>query len=302
MESIWKNPDKGDPSDIVQWFPTFNLKLHCCRYWWLTKWEFSELAFPYWRIYHNDYSGAIISYNGVDYPLTSDKILLIAPNTAYSTRLHDHHVPKQGYQLEGGRISSDLLDNAALPMQLILHLFIHFNVGMPYDSILPGVFIFDLTDHLKQKLLLIKRHLNYEHTHFGFHSTLAIQSLINDLLSDLPANSWQEITQDTRIIAILAFIEESIGKDLSNPVLANQTNLATNTFTRLFKEEIGMSPQKYVRTKRINQACIFLHHSSFSIDEVAQKTGFADRYHFSRIFKQETGISPAKFRDGFMGG
>jgi len=89
MANILKVPDKGDPSDILQIFPNFNLQLLCCRYWWLRKWEFQELSFPYWRIYHNNKEGAVITYNGNEYALTPDRIMIIAPNTSYATRLFD---------------------------------------------------------------------------------------------------------------------------------------------------------------------------------------------------------------------
>lgn len=298
MNPLHKKPDKGDPSDVLQWFPTYNIQLLCCRYWWLKNWEFSELTFPYWRIYHNDYSGASISYEGRDIELNPNKIILIAPNTFYSTRLYNNAIPAEGYNLEGGRISSKTLKLKY--EQSISHLFIHFNAGMPYDSILPGIYLYEINEHLKEKLSIIKEHLNHEHTRFSIHSTLAIHSLINDLLADLPPDNWQQVTKDNRIINTLSYIEKNINTKLDNTILASNTNLVTNAFTRLFKEEMGISPQKYIRTKRIKKACIHLHHSNLSIEEVAQQTGFADRFHFSRIFKRETGISPAKYKIGFM--
>ncbi|GAF01959.1 helix-turn-helix domain-containing protein [Saccharicrinis fermentans] len=180
--------------------------------------------------------------------------------------------------------------------QYILHLFIHFNIGMPYDNISPGIYIFDLTEHLREKLQIIKRHLNYENARFSFYSSLAIQSLIGDLLAELPEESWDLVTKNHRILEVLNYVEMNVGRELNNQILANRARLATNAFTRLFTEEIGVSPQKYVKRKRIDKACILLHHSNMSIDEVAVKTGFADRYHFSRIFKQLTSIAPAKYR------
>lgn len=32
------------------------------------------------------------------------------------------------------------------------------------------------------------------------------------------------------------------------------------------------------------------------IEEIAEMTGFTDRYHFSRVFKQERGKSPGAYR------
>ncbi|WP_195715268.1 AraC family transcriptional regulator [Ancylomarina sp. 16SWW S1-10-2] len=299
MKAHLKEPSKGDPSDVLQMFPSYNLQLHCCRYWWLQHWEFKELSFPYWRIYHNSYNGAVILYDNKEYALTPDKIVIIAPNTSYSSRLHDHKIPDTGYALKGGRITSSLSEKQLITDQCILHLFIHFNIGMPYDNVSPGIFIYELTDHLKEKLLIIKRHLNYEHTRFSFYSSLAIRSLINDLLSDLPEKNWNLITKNHRILEVLSYVENNIENELNNTILAEQARLATNAFTRLFTEEIGISPQKYVKKKRIDQACILLHHSNMSIDEVAIKTGFADRYHFSRIFKQMVDLSPAKYKKLF---
>ncbi len=299
MQLDYKVPDKGDPSDVRQLFPSYNLQLHCCRYWWLQQWEFKELSFPYWRIYHNSYQGAVILYEGREYSLTPDKIVMIAPNTSFATRLYDHIIPDTGYILKGGRVNSGVSEESLVIEQCILHLFIHFNIGMPYDNIAPGVFIYNLTDHLKEKLLLIKRYLNYENTRFSFHSSLTIQSLISDLLAEIPEKSWDIISKDYRILKVLTYVENNLDGDLENPVLGSVARMATNAFTRLFAEEIKMPPQKYVKTKRIDKACVLLHHSNLSIDEVALQTGFADRYHFSRIFKQITNVTPARYKKEF---
>ena len=299
MEVQFKVPDKGDPSDVHQLFPNYNLQMHCCRYWWLQNWEFQELSFPYWRVYHNSYSGAVILYNGKEYALTPDKIVMIAPNTSYSTRLYNHKIPETGFSLIGGRMNASISEEQLRTDRCILHLFIHFNIGMPYDNISHGVFTYELSEHLEEKLQVIKRHLNYDHAKFSFYSSLAIQALISDLLSGLPEDSWNLITKNYRILKVLNYVENNIADELTNSVLAEQAKMATNAFTRLFTEEIGLPPQKYVKKKRIDKACILLHHSNWSMDKVASQTGFADRYHFSRIFKLTAGLSPAKYKKEF---
>ncbi len=292
-------PDKGDPSDILQIFPHYNIQLHCCRYWWLQNWEFKELSFPYWRIYYNSFPGAVVIFDDKEYALTPDKLIMIAPNTSYSTRMFNHKIPEKGYSLMGGRVNWRLSEKNLLNKNNILHLFIHFNIGMPYDNVSPGIFSYDLTDHIKSKLDIIKHHLNYEHARFSFHPSLAVQSLISDLLSDLPEDGWDLITKDFRILDVLNYVDVHAGEELTNPVLAGIAKMATNAFTRLFTEEVGLSPQKYVKKKRIDKACVLLHHSNLTIEEIAIQTGFADRYHFSRIFKQIVDVSPAKYKKEF---
>ncbi|WP_372651066.1 helix-turn-helix domain-containing protein [Draconibacterium sp.] len=300
MTTAKTKPEKGDPSDVVQFFPNYNIQLLCCRHWWLENWEHTELSFPYWRIYHNSKEGAKVIYNDNEYKLSPDQILLIAPNTSYATRLYNNEIPKQGYTFAGGPVIPNLDQQNLSTKPYLLHFFIHFNIGIPYDNISPRVFRFELTDHLQSKLKLIKEHLNYDNKSFNFHTSLVIKSLITDILSDLPESNWNLISNDHRIISCLRYIEGNLADDLSNPTLAEKAKMATNAFIRLFSNEVGISVQKYIRNKRIDSACIMLHHSNLSIDEIALKTGFADRYHFSRIFKQSTGISPARYKKEFV--
>ncbi|QZT38872.1 AraC family transcriptional regulator [Halosquirtibacter xylanolyticus] len=299
MEAFKKIPDIGDPSDIHQHFPSYDLHLLCCRYWWLRHWEFQELSFPYWRIYHNSRSGASIIYNGQEHQLSPDEIVMIAPNTSYATRMFHHPIPKVGYALEGNRIDLDNVRTSKKSLDTICHLFIHFNLGMPYDSVSPEVFFLKLTPHIKEKLDTIKDQVLLYNTHFSFHTNLAIRSMITDLLFELPQDKWLLISKDYRIIQVMNYLDQNISEDLTNPILASEARMSTNAFTRLFKEETGISPQQFVKKKRIDHACILLHHSEKTIDEIAILCGFADRYHFSRIFKQHTTQSPAKYRRQF---
>ncbi len=294
-----KIPDKGDPSDVLQLFPNYNLQLHCCRYWWLQNWEFKELNFPYWRIYHNTNEGAYIYYQNKEYALTPDKVIMIAPNTSYATHLLDYAIPEREYCINGGRVSSEFSEKTAIESNYILHLFIHFNIGLPYDNVAPGIYIYNITDHLQDKINIIKNHLNNDHSKFSFYTRLAIQSLIDDLLMSLPQKSWELITHDFRILKVLGHIEDNLNCNLDNTSLSAVSGMATNAFNRLFKDEIGLSPQRYVKKKRIDKACVLLHHSSLSINDIATQTGFSDRYHFSRIFKEVTDFSPAKYKRRF---
>lgn len=297
-----KLPYKGDPSDVLQLFPKYNLQVLCCRHWWLKNWEFKDLSFPYWRIYYNENSGASVMYNNELIKIEPNRIIMIAPNTSYSTRLFGNSIPKSGYSFNGGRITKHYQPAEQDNARVAHHLFVHFNIGMPFDNVSPNIFCFELTDHLLEKIKIIRQFLLFEHQNFSFYTSLTIQSLILDLLNMLPSESWNLVSNDYRIQDTLSFIENNLNSDLSNPVLSERTNMAVNSFTRLFTEEMHLSPQKYVQNKRIDQACILLHHSNMSIEEIAATTGFYDRFHLSRIFKKWTGTSPAKYKKDFSMG
>jgi len=72
--------------------------------------------------------------------------------------------------------------------------------------------------------------------------------------------------------------------------------MSDNGFSRLFKKSMGKSPKDYLIERRLDHACNMLHHSNYSIDEIAALSGFCDRSYFSRIFIKKYSTGPAKFR------
>lgn len=298
--SFYKKPDAGDPSDVLQLFPRYNLQVLCCRYWWLKKWEFRELAYPYWRIYYNKTVGAEIHHQGKSYPLNPNAIVLIAPNTSFQSSLSGDLSRDRDFELEGARIDNVTTESKMMAEGAVPHLFIHFNLGMPYDNIPPGIFVSETNSLWLDKINTLIAHLQHDHRRFSMQTSLDLQALIAGLLAEIPKAKWDLISKDMRVLKVLAHIEKHLSGNLNNLELALVAGMATNAFTRLFGGETGIPPQRYVKKKRIEEACILLHHSNLSIDQIAARCGFADRFHFSRIFRQLTGIPPAGYRKGFQ--
>jgi AraC-like DNA-binding protein len=295
----------GDPSEIIQSFPKFNLQMHCCRYWWMKNWEHKGLSFPYWRIYNNVQAGAFMEYKKQTYEMQPGTLYLIAPNTNYSSRLHNNPIPDERHLLTGGRISeiTKKEHNKLIKEGAIDHLFIHFTLGYPYDRVSPGIYTFHKDRHLEKKIKRLRDYLTVHVAKFNLAIFLTIESLICELLSNLSEEVWQYPVRDVRIAKVISHIENNIHKDISNESLAGIANMATNAFSRLFKEHTGDTLQFFIKKKRIHSACMLLLHSDLNIDEIAEQTGFANRYHFTRIFSQITGNAPAKYKkESFFSG
>ncbi|NLI36693.1 MAG: helix-turn-helix transcriptional regulator [Bacteroidales bacterium] len=303
MDKVFtKEPFTGDPSGTVQTFPKFTLQLLCCRYWWLLHWEHSRLGFPFWRLYYNFQEGAHIQYNGEVFDLHPGSIYLIAPNTDYSTWLYEHTIPKDSYRLTGGSLTTmDESRRGELSKDgAIGHLFIHFNLNYPYILNHPGIYRFALDENSKAMIQKIRSHLLVENKVIDAATYFAIHSLIGSSLSEMDASLWEQSPLDNRIIKIIDYIRTHLTGDLSNEALAEQVCITTNSFSRIFKEEVGMTLQNYVRQQRIDQACSLFLHSNMSIDQVANQTGFSNRYHFTRVFHEVTHTTPAKYKKGAL--
>lgn len=94
-------------------------------------------------------------------------------------------------------------------------------------------------------------------------------------------------------------IENALTDDEPNSVsgMAATCGLSRSHFTRKFRRATGISPWRYILTRRITRARDLLTNTELSIKEIAIELGFEDPNYFSRLFRQETNQSPTEFRN-----
>ena len=78
--------------------------------------------------------------------------------------------------------------------------------------------------------------------------------------------------------------------------LGEVASMSRSAFAEKFTAAFGRSPMSFVHHVRMQRAAQLLQQPALSIDEVADRVGFASRSHFSRAFKKPSGVSPAEFR------
>ena len=175
------------------------------------------------------------------------------------------------------------------------HCYIHFLCGRPFDGLSDNV----VAHHIhapRRKLLDNIFHDATEHTLPTARQHLSIMTLVGDLLSEFPEETWAPPSVDAHIEHTRQLMDSRPGNKWKNDQLARVAHLTPNAFNRRFKQVVGLTPQTYLLNRRIEAASTRLEHSSDSIDDIAEACGFASRSHFSTVFKQQTGMGPASFR------
>ena len=91
-------------------------------------------------------------------------------------------------------------------------------------------------------------------------------------------------------------IEENISnEELDMNEMAGKLAMSYSTFYRKVKTLIGMSPNDYIRKKRLHRSMELLKSGSYTVKEAAVMTGFNNPGNFREQFKREFGKAPSSF-------
>jgi transcriptional regulator GlxA family with amidase domain len=91
-------------------------------------------------------------------------------------------------------------------------------------------------------------------------------------------------------------VDDHLAEPLTHADLAGLCHLSGDHFVRRFRDAIGRTPARYVTERRIAAAAQRLVFTRDSIDQIAEATGFGNRFYFSRVFARHMGTPPAAYR------
>lgn len=101
---------------------------------------------------------------------------------------------------------------------------------------------------------------------------------------------------DTAVERAIEFIREHYGEPLALARIAESALLSRFYFTRLFKEETGLTPGRFLAAVRIHEAKRLIEQTSMSITEVSCAVGYNSLGSFTNYFTASVGVSPGRFR------
>ncbi|MBQ4110375.1 MAG: helix-turn-helix transcriptional regulator [Clostridia bacterium] len=94
----------------------------------------------------------------------------------------------------------------------------------------------------------------------------------------------------------IKYIEDNFNKPVLLCDIAESVHLSPIYFHKLFKIYTGKTPAEFLLNKRISAAKIYLLTTDFSVEEIAEKSGFSSLAYFDYKFKKISGITPTNYR------
>ena len=84
-------------------------------------------------------------------------------------------------------------------------------------------------------------------------------------------------------------------KNITVGDIAKRCNISEVYFRKLFREEYGISPLKFINHLRIKRAKKLLETGYYRVGEAATLSGFDDMKYFSTVFKKSMGLAPTEY-------
>ena len=125
---------------------------------------------------------------------------------------------------------------------------------------------------------------------------MQLQGFVWIVASFFMAKAQKIEEMDERLLKVIDYIKENVGKVIETETLANMVCLTKSHLERLFREKLGTSPLQYILRTKIQCAQRLLMTTNYSIQVIAHEVGFDDPSYFIRVFRQKIGFTPQDYR------
>lgn len=130
-----------------------------------------------------------------------------------------------------------------------------------------------------------------------------LRSYLNILLHDLENKFYKPLSynkpanaREIKIIEFEKLLESEFSAQHSPSFYANRLAISANYLNKLCREQRGQRAGELIRARISIEAQRLLHHTHFSVSEIAYQLGFETPSYFITFFKKSSGTTPEQFR------
>jgi len=261
-------------------------------------WDYDDVISPFIRLYYITKGNAMIYHSNETIELQPGHIYLIPSYTFGRYKCDDYHEQyyiccleelKNGYSIFNYSNFNYEMEASQMDLYYFKRLW-ELNPDRQLENYNPKVYD-------KRPTLMDFEKKNEE---LGPSEYMETHAILEILLSRFIKNT-NSISVKSNVKKefgmVLNYINENLHGDLSVKQLADFCHLNTDYFSRVFNENFGMRPNKYIQSKRIERAQLLLLSTNNSLKQIAEKVGLENPSYFTRIFKNHTGKTPGAFRE-----
>ena len=223
-------------------------------------------------MYYIESGSMFVTLNHKMFTLTKNDLLLIRKNVDVSISSNEAKL----YTVEfDGKLTNDYL-------QAIGYL----------NS--PGISMVDFSGIV---MFFIKlKELSLYDTRNEVYISFSLEAILVEMYTRIHYGNEKENPQNYAVLQALFYIEQNIEKKISLEELCEFVGYSIYHFSRLFKNEVGMSPYVYIIKFRLDLAKHLLITTNLPVKEISRKCGYKNEVNFYNIFKKNFDTTPRRYR------
>ncbi len=140
------------------------------------------------------------------------------------------------------------------------------------------------------------------------HNMDDIDTLLFSLSKLCYEQTWQSVStpgllqnkcskfSDYRIRRSLRMMQQCISAEVEMEAVARSVGLSRPHFFKLFKKQLGVTPNVYLNTLRSERAIDELVNTEKTVTSIAYDLGYSSQAAFTRFFSSNVGIAPSEYR------
>lgn len=150
-------------------------------------------------------------------------------------------------------------------------------------------------EHFKYVLSTLEQHSMFFTSYNRFTLITAINFILLHYMVITDGTVKHVSYQDNVGKALRYIYDKFKSPDFTIGELAQKLHFTPTYISKLFKKEMGTTPQLYLLNVRLEFAADLLHGSDLSVAEVAATSGFNSTAYFIKQFKNKYGTTPKKY-------
>lgn len=196
-----------------------------------------------------------------------------------------HNRQQSAYQTEVSRLL-DTLKTANCPQRVLENTFETIVKSLQEHNTLADTLYFSkLNNAMLSEICLQNR----------YHS---LYRYLNLLLNDAFNQVFHDtISKDSLATTVKKYLDENFKKNITMDSLVEIFHFSDSYIGRIFRNEFGTPPMKYLIALRIEEACRLMEtNKDLGIALIGEMVGYNDQRYFSRIFHSIKGVTPSQYK------
>ena len=243
------------------------------------KWDHKEHAHLFWEL-HLCLSGSVnVRIDDTEYILTENTYIFFCPKTKHTILFEtgDYSELVWGFNIENNQEINEIFCDKYKNTKL-----------------------FNAEKEMLDSVLLILD--NVEKARFGYYCV--IRNELYHIFTLLARKAGIENSgiyhkeKNNEVNLIRKYIYENLSTDISIDDVALFFGISKRTIEHMLKKEYRKTFSQIKREMRAEVISELLRETDYTMEEIADATGFSDRYSMGKFFKKIEGETPGKYRRG----